>query len=138
MVGYKKGQGAEIRRGETRMKQEELQQVWQERSQEAFVQVAQWQQDHPSATLAQIEETMDRYLMVLRAQLIQEVAQQRETTPGASPSSPPCSKCGTTMQGRGRRKRSLQTQGDQRVTLKRTYFTCPDCGYSFFPAFIRY
>jgi predicted RNA-binding Zn-ribbon protein involved in translation (DUF1610 family) len=115
------------------MKQEELQQVWQERSQEAFVQVAQWQQDHPTATLAEIEETMDHYLMVLRAQLIQEVAQQREATPGASASSPPCPKCGASMQGRGTRKRSLQTQGDQRVTLKRTYFTCPDCGYSFFP-----
>ena len=115
------------------MKQEELQQVWQERSQEAFVQVAQWQQDHPTATLAEIEETMDRYLMVLRAQLIQEVAQQREATPDASASSLPCPKCGTSMQARGSQKRSLQTQGDQRVTLKRTYFTCPDCGYSFFP-----
>ncbi len=72
------------------MKQEELQQVWQERSQEAFVQVSQWQQDHPTATLAEIEETMDHYLMVLRAQLIQEVAQQREATPDASASSPPC------------------------------------------------
>jgi predicted RNA-binding Zn-ribbon protein involved in translation (DUF1610 family) len=130
MVGYKKGPGAEIRRGETPMKQEELQHVWQERSQEAFVQVAHWQQDHPTATLAEIEETMDRHLMVLRAQLIQEVAQ---ATPDALASSPPCPKCGTNMHARGRRKRSLQTQGDQYVTLKRTYFTCPDCGYSFSP-----
>lgn len=133
MVGYKKGEGAKIRRGEIAMKQEELQQVWQERSQEAFVQVAQWQQDHPSTTLAEIEETMDRFLMVLRAQLIQEIAQQRETAPGGSLPSPACPKCATTMQARGRRKRSLQTQGDQRVTLKRTYFTCTSCGYSFFP-----
>ncbi len=115
------------------MNQEELQQVWQERSQEAFVQVVQWQQEHPTATLAEIEETMDRHVMVLRAQLLQEVAQQREPTPGASPSSVPCPKCGTRMQARGHRKRSLQTQGDQRVTLKRAYFTCPDCGYGFFP-----
>jgi NADH pyrophosphatase NudC (nudix superfamily) len=132
MVGYKKGHRAEVRRGEKPMKQEELQQVWQERSQEAFVQVAQWQQEHPSATLAEIEETMDRHLMRLRAQLIQEVAQHREVTP-ASASSPPCPKCATTMQARGTHKRSLLTQGDQHVTLKRTYFVCPDCGYSFFP-----
>src|SRR5450631_2034412 len=115
MVGYKKGPGAEIRRGETPMKQEELQLVWQERSQEAFVQVAHWQQDHPAATLEEIEETMDRHLMVLRAQLIQEVAKPSEVTPGGSTSSPPCPKCGTTMHARGRRKRSLQTQGDQYV-----------------------
>lgn len=113
------------------MKQEDLQEIWQERSQEAFVQVAHWQQEHPSATLAEIEETMDRSLMKLRAQLIQEVAQQREATPDGS--SPACPKCRATMQARGSRKRSLQTQGDQQVTLKRTYFTCPDCGYSFFP-----
>ena len=113
------------------MKQEELQQIWQERSQEAFVQVAQWQQEHPSATLAEIEETMDRFLRKLRAQLIEEVAQRREATPGGT--SPACPKCATTMQARGSRKRSLQTQGDQCVTLKRIYFSCPDCGYSFFP-----
>jgi predicted RNA-binding Zn-ribbon protein involved in translation (DUF1610 family) len=131
MVGYKKG--AEIRRGENPMKQEELQQVWQERSQEAFVEVAQWQQDHPTATLAEIEEIMDRHLTRLRAQLIQEVAQHREITPDTSASSPPCPKCATMMQARGTHTRSLLTQGDQHVTLKRTYVACPKCGYSFFP-----
>ena len=33
------------------------------------------------------------------------------------------------MHARGKRQRSLQTQGGQSLTLTRQYHSCPSCGY---------
>lgn len=113
------------------MDQEELRRVWQEQSQEVFGEVLQWQQNHPSATLAEIEETVHQHLMKLRAHVIQDVAQHQDDPPEKHVQH--CPHCQTRMHARGRKKRSLQTQGAQEVELQRTYFTCPTCGYGFFP-----
>ncbi len=113
------------------MDQEELRRVWQEQSQEAFGHVVQWQESHPNATLAEIEETVHQHIMKLRAQIIQEVAQKSADPPASQGQH--CPQCQGRMHARGRKNRSLQTQGGQHVKLQGTYFTCPDCGYGFFP-----
>ncbi len=113
------------------MDQEALRLVWEEQSQEACGHVLQWQEGHPHATLAEIEETVHQHMMALRARMIQEVAQKSADPPASQAQH--CPQCQTRMHARGRKKRSLQTQGAQQIELQRTYFTCPACGYGFFP-----
>ncbi len=110
------------------MQAEEMRQLWQARSEEAFGEVARWREAHPKATLAQIEQMIDDRLSGLRAQMIEDVAQ------ASSPEqSRRCPQCGASLQGRGHHQRVLQTQGGQEVNLSRQYLSCPHCGYSFFP-----
>jgi len=56
------------------MNTEDMRRVWQERSEVAFREVTQWREEHPKATLAQIEQIIDAKIMALRAVMIQETA----------------------------------------------------------------
>lgn len=116
------------------MNPEEMEQQWQQQSQEAARTVSRWRQAHPKATMAEIEAAVDEQMTQLRARLIEEAVEVKES-PKASQGERPrqCPHCGERMQGRGKHQRHLQTQGGQRVTLTREYFTCPSCGYGFFP-----
>jgi hypothetical protein len=108
---------------------------WQERSREISTQVAQWRVEHPTATLAEIEQAVDEQVSSLRAQMIEEAAQASLAAEGRMPSQEPstCPECGNRMQARGRQKRRLQTQGGREIVLTRRSLNCPHCGYSFFP-----
>lgn len=53
-----------------------------------WVALAQWQADHPAATLAEIEQAVDRHLSVSRAALIASTAMAGE--PGDPPAYPDC------------------------------------------------
>ncbi len=48
--------------------------LWQERSEVAFGEVTQWREEHPKATLAEIEAVIDSKIMALRAAMIQDTA----------------------------------------------------------------
>ncbi len=117
------------------MDAKKLSENWQEKSQEISTQVAVWRREHPTATLAQIEQTVDEQLSSLRTQMIQEAAQISTAAEGKTPLEEPrdCPECGSRMQARGRHRRHLQAQGGREVILTRRYLTCPHCGYSFFP-----
>ncbi len=112
------------------MNPEEMEQQWQQKSQQAARAIAQWRQAHPKATLAEIEATVDEQMNQMRAKMIEEVAQASSCEQADIRS---CPQCGERMQARGKHKRTLQTQGGQMVTLTRQYQSCPLCGYSFFP-----
>lgn len=112
----------------------EMRRVWQERSEVAFGEVTHWREQHPQATLAEIEQVIDEKIMVLRASMIQETALASSTRiPSATPSAALCEHCGQPLQSRGQRKRTLYTQGGQEVTLEREYLTCSHCGNRVFP-----
>lgn len=117
------------------MNMEEMRHVWQERSEVAFAEVTQWREEHPKATLAEIEALIDEKIMALRATMIQDtaLASSARTPSTSSTRSPVCEQCGHPLQGRGQRKRALQTQGGQEVTLQREYLTCSHCGNGIFP-----
>src|SRR5436853_5075237 len=75
-------------------------------------------------------------VMQLEAKLIQEAAEEspsREWGRGSEHEAALCPKCATPLQARGKRKRTLQGNGGQNVTLSRTYGTCPKCGEGLFP-----
>ena len=115
------------------MKVQELQEQWQEASQEAVAAVAQWRAAHPQATLAEIEQAVDEQMNRLRAQLIEETAQASAAAGSESSMGRVCEQCGQPLQARGRARRRWQTQGGQQVEVERTYVTCPQCGGGFFP-----
>jgi len=96
--------------------------------------IKEWMDQHPKATMAEIErETMHRMselqarMMedILRAKAAEQKAEERESVL--------CPECGAEMVNRGDRKRSLQAQGGQEVVFQRGYKVCPKCGTTFFP-----
>lgn len=114
------------------MNPEELEEHWQQKSQDVSHTIAQWRVSHPTATLAEIEAAVDTQMNQLRARMIEAVAlasplELEQTAPQTCPA------CGKRLQRRGKRSRRLQTQGDQSITLERGYQSCPHCGFSFFP-----
>lgn len=114
------------------MDPEELEDRWQYKSQEVSHAIAAWRAAHPTATLAEIEAAVDMQVNQLRARMIEAVALASPLEQAAT-SALTCPACGKSLQRRGKRSRRLQTQGDQSITLERSYQSCPHCGYSFFP-----
>jgi hypothetical protein len=86
-----------------------------------------WRQEHPRATLTEIERELDRQLHVARAALLAEVVMSTDEELG------PCPDCGGQLERRGTRERTLTTSGDVPVTVTRTYATCSVCGRGLFP-----
>lgn len=107
---------------------------WEKLSTEVLSGMKEWIVQHPKATFAEIErETMKR-MAQLQARIMEDIlgameAEQAKELPGK----PRCPECGAEMQPRGKRKRWLQTQGGQEVTLERNYMICPKCGAGIFP-----
>jgi ribosomal protein S27AE len=96
--------------------------------------VAEWRQQHPRATLAEIERAVDERLADLRARLVQDVAlASARADPAASGDRPSCPDCGAPMRLEGARTRRLRTQQDREVELTRAYARCPACGAGVFP-----
>lgn len=112
----------------------EVAQRWQEMSSEIITGMAEWRQQHPKATLREIEAALDERLERLRAKMLEEAAllgQTREWE--AKEGAPTCPDCGEVLEGRTKGKRSLQTHGGQAIRLERQYGVCPKCGQGFFP-----
>lgn len=93
-----------------------------------------WMDQHPKATLAEIErETMQR-MAQLQARMMEDILRAKAADQrGATGETVLCPECGAPMQYRGERERRLQAQGGQEVVLKRGYAVCPECGAAFFP-----
>lgn len=132
MVKWRKRGSNRVRNGGRVMNPEDLEKRWQQKSQDASKAIAQWRQEHPKATLAEIETAIDAQLDQVRAHIIEEVAQS-ETHQPTQQTPTFCPQCGEWMHQRGKHRRRLQTRGSQDVTLTRDYLSCPACGYSFFP-----
>lgn len=96
--------------------------------QQAELAVRQWRTSHPSATFAEIEAALDQELRAARAQLLAAIVPD---VPNAAP--PACPDCGRPMVWRGEHERTLRTDGDHAVPLRRAYAHCPHCGSGLFP-----
>lgn len=95
-----------------------------------------WREQHPTATLREIEEAMDERLAKLRAGMLEELVKmspQVEWSQAAPESRPTCEQCGKPLESRGKRSRWLQTSGGQQIEISRGYGTCPQCGQGLFP-----
>jgi ribosomal protein S27AE len=98
--------------------------------------MSEWRQHHPTATLREIEETMDERLNQLRAGMREELVKMSPQANGSETpreERPVCERCGKVLVSRGKQRRQLQTGGGQQVEIERSYGTCPDCGQGLFP-----
>jgi len=107
---------------------------WQELSREAMQGMAAWREEHPKATLKEIEKALDERMMKLRAQVLEDAAQWSEMREWSQSAAVPiCPDCRKALEFRIKGKREMQTQGGQTIRLERDYGICPSCRQGFFP-----
>lgn len=107
---------------------------WRDMSEGVIQEMKRWRQEHPQASLQEIETRLDEQLARLRAKMLQDtalVSQAREWSGEAE--AVKCPECGTQLKARGKQQRTLQTHGGQEVVLQREYGECPECGTGLFP-----
>lgn len=105
-------------------------------SEEILTGIREWRTAHPTATFAEIHAVVDERFDQLRAKVLQEIALASAAAEGAERATterPVCPECRERMVARGTQERSVTVQGDQAVTLPRSYWTCPACGAGLFP-----
>ena len=91
-----------------------------------------WHAAHPDATLAEMEAAVEEQLTRLRTHLLQ--ARVAAESAAAEAERPRCPRCGTPLQRRGRRRRTLTGRGGGTLHLERSYYECPACGGGLFPS----
>jgi hypothetical protein len=114
----------------------EDEQRWKELAQEVLLEMRSWREDHPTATMQEIEEEVDQRMARMRAGLVEGTAMTSAAVEGGSRATEPaahCPSCGGVLQARGKQVRQLRTTGEQTVRLSRSYGYCPTCEVGFFP-----
>jgi YgiT-type zinc finger domain-containing protein len=115
---------------------QEFDQNWQKLSEEVLIGMKEWRDQHPKATLSEIEEALDERLGRLRARMLEDVAlasASSDWSESAPQERPACPLCGTPLVARGKKTRRIQTQGGQEIALSRSYGVCPTCESGLFP-----
>lgn len=97
--------------------------------------VKEWRVQHPRATLEEIEAAIDEGLAKVRARMLEDVALASAVADisQGEDERPSCPKCGHKLESQGQRTRSVTTNYNQVIHLKRTYAKCPACGEALFP-----
>ena len=111
-------------------------QQWRLLSEDVISGMKEWRDQHPQATLREIEAAIDERLGRLRARMVQDAAlasTQADWSAAPPEQHPTYAQCGTVLQARGKKERHLQTQAGQEITLRRSYGVCPQCGGGLFP-----
>ena len=120
------------------MRQEDFDRDWEAAGKELLTRMKAWRLAHPKATLDEIERALDKRMRELRGEMLEDIAQASDLADvRAQPEAerPVCPKCGARLGPRGQEQRTLETDGDQRITLTltRSYAVCPECKAGFFP-----
>jgi YgiT-type zinc finger domain-containing protein len=83
---------------------------------------------------SEIEAELDRRMSELRAKMLGDLAMQSSQSEWeGGEDGPKCPKCGAKLEGKGKKKRKLQTTGGREVEIEREYGVCPACGAGIFP-----
>ena len=110
---------------------------WRGLSEEVQSTMRDWRFRHPRATFSEMETALDEQLDRQRAQMLEDLALASEWADLSllpPEERPKCPECGRALGPRGKQERHLQTEGDQQITLKRSYGVCPTCKVGFFPS----
>ena len=107
---------------------------WQKLVGEITSGMKEWSQQHPKATMSEIELETMRRMAQLQARVMEDLLRARaaEEKAGAA-EQVACPECGSLAQYRGEREKRLQAQGGAEVVWERGYAVCPECGTGFFP-----
>lgn len=118
------------------MTPDQFEQRWSELTGEVIAGMTEWRQQHPRATLKEIEQAVDQRLGRLRARMVEDAAlssRQADLAETPVPERPTCAQCGGPLLARGRHDRTLQTHQGQELHLDRSYAVCSHCGAGVFP-----
>ena len=110
---------------------------WRELQEKINETIAAWRQEHPTASLTEIEEVVDNQIAPLRTQMVQDLANEGKTADlrGLSAGQRPvCPRCGQASVANGKGKRNLKTTYGQVIQLERHQAYCPHCKVTFFPS----
>ena len=124
------------RKGEQGQMNPAYEQHWHEVAEEVLLEMRTWREEHPRATMQEIEEEVEKRIARMRAGLVEGLAMSSATVEvGSRTSGKPacCPTCGGMLQARGKQVRKLTTTGEQPVRLERSYGYCPKCQVGFFP-----
>jgi hypothetical protein len=110
---------------------------WSAMMLEVITGMAEWRQQHPKATLREIEMEMDLRWAYVRVGMAEDLAlasTAADWEKAPIDQQPHCSSCGTVLKREGgKKKRHLKTQGGQEMVLERHYGVCPTCASRSFP-----
>ncbi|HZS45253.1 MAG TPA: hypothetical protein VFC63_09145 [Blastocatellia bacterium] len=106
--------------------------LWQDLGEEVTAGMKKWREQHPRATLSEIEGALDERLGKMRAEMLQDVAMVSEST-NLESGKEKCPECGEKLESKGKRRRNLKTVGEQEISLERDYGECPKCKAGLFP-----
>ncbi len=109
---------------------------WQKLAEEVMTGMKEWRLQHPKANFKEIEAALDERLAKVRARMLQDVAlasAAAEVSGVEGEERPRCPQCGHPMEAHGREERTLTTNYNQPVTLRRGYMQCPVCQARLFP-----
>lgn len=116
------------------MKQEKAKAEWRKMSEEVINGMSEWREQNAKATFREIEDELDKRLSGLRAQMLKDTAMNSvSATWSGVAQEVKCPQCGAPLKKKGKKKRRMQTQGDQTIELEREYGVCPKCGQGLFP-----
>jgi YgiT-type zinc finger domain-containing protein len=125
-------EGGEVQK-EAGMKGEALEQEWEELSKEVMEGVAKWREEHPRATMREIEAEIDERMSGLRAKMITDTANASARADWGAEEGVVCPKCGAKLMKKGKKKRVLLTRDGRKIELVRDYGVCVACGEGVFP-----
>lgn len=115
---------------------EDLEARWQREAEAILTGVTEWRQQHPRATLREIEAAVDERLNAARAHLIEDLALASRAADFQDKrlgERPRCPACGTVLEPRGKQRRRVQVHGGQTLALERDYAQCSACQTGLFP-----
>jgi YgiT-type zinc finger domain-containing protein len=116
------------------VKKEELKKKWRGESEEIISGMAEWREQHPTATMSEIEAEIDQRLAELRVKMITDMALASKSVEWVKgEQAGKCPVCGHELEKKGKKKRVMQTRGGKAIELEREYGQCPRCGAKIFP-----
>ena len=118
------------------MQPEDFDGDWAAAGKELLTGMKAWRVAHAHATLSEIEAELERRMRELRGEMLEDLAQASalaDVTALPEAERPVCPHCGARLGPRGQEQRTLQTDGDRVISLRRSYVVCPHCQVGFFP-----
>ena len=96
--------------------------------------MTEWRQQHPKATLREMEVELDGRLAELRAKMLEDMVAASAEADWRAGEPPRCPACGQAMVKEGTATRQLITYRGKSLKLKQQYAHCPACRAGFFPS----
>lgn len=109
---------------------------WSELLEGVEAKMRQWRAAHPRATFTEIEGAVDAELARVRARLLEELVHESPNTEWrgqAKADRPKCPVCGAALNANGKAERTLVTEHEQVIKLRRSHGRCPVCKATVFP-----